>query len=90
MSLEDVFGLRMPSPYAHGCQTDVSAIFPYPRMRVLLKRACYRVSPLERASFSDLAKVLARRLRPAVYGQRVLYENGQLEDGWLSGADDGE
>jgi pyruvate-formate lyase-activating enzyme len=86
VSFEEVYGRRLPSPYAHGCQTDISEMFDYPNMRILLKRACFLVSPREQASAADLAKVIVARLRPARHTQLVLYEDGSLSEGWLSGS----
>jgi len=88
VSFERAYGCRLPSPYSGGCQTDISTLFAdrlSRPLRVTLKRSCFLVSPVPEASLSDLVKVAARRIRPLRSQHLVLYEDGSLSDGWISG-----
>jgi hypothetical protein len=83
VSYESIMGVRLPSPFAHGCQTDLPA---HAGMRVTLKRSCFIVEPSLQASAVDTLKVMRKAvLRQAPSGTGgVLYENGCLESGWLT------
>lgn len=85
VSFADVFGIELPSAYAHGCQTylDMESILPGFKTPLLLKRSCFLCEDSLKASVADGVKVLARTfLRPPnKYG--VVYEDGRLEKGWV-------
>lgn len=85
VSFADLFGLHMPSAYAHGCQTYLSTqeILPKIKTPVLLKRSCFLCEESLTASLSDALKVVCQFFvrRKANYG--VVYGNGQFEKGWV-------
>jgi len=81
VSFERVMGVHLGSPYSHGCQKDIDII---DGMRVTLKRSCFLVEPSHYATFSDLVKATTKRLLPKMFNssQLVMYENGELSNGW--------
>jgi hypothetical protein len=89
VSFEDITATRMPSPFAHGCQTDLPL---RDGMRVTVKRSCFITETTRTASAADTVKMAARqvipvRLLPVPRQARhdVLYEDGRLERGWITG-----
>lgn len=86
VSFEDTFGIKLGSPYYHGCQKylDMSKIIPDFKTPVLLKRSCFMCEETLKASFMDGVKVGYKCLFPQnknKYG--VIYENGCLTKGWV-------
>ena len=51
---------------------------------ILLKRSCFLVEPSKTATFSDLVKVVGKRIKNEKHKFGVLYENGKLESHWLT------
>lgn len=82
VSFDELFPeLKLRSPFAHGCQTEVNV--GQPRwVKVTVKRSCFVVGPGD-ATVRDLVKVVGRRLLGSRGHQTVLYENGELSNGWL-------
>ena len=82
VSFEKVYGKKLPSPYSHGCQTEV--ILPHHNIKITLKRSCFCVNDELTASISDVVKafikMFSKKERPH---QMVVYEDGLLTDGWL-------
>ena len=85
VSFAEVFGIKMPSPYAHGCQTylDMENILPGFKTPVLLKRSCFLCEDSLKASFADGVKMLALAFTPIRNNYAVVYERGQLTKGWV-------
>lgn len=85
VSFEKIMGRKLRSPYAYGCQT----IIQQKPMKITLKRSCFWVEPSLDASVSDLLKVIFNSLKnkiikPKFDGHKVIYENGEISDGWQS------
>lgn len=55
-----------------------------PSSELLLKRSCFLVEPSKTATFSDLVKVVGKRIKNEKHKFGVLYENGKLENHWLT------
>jgi len=85
VSFADVFGIKMKSAYAHGCQTylDVNSIFPGMTTPILLKRSCFLCEESLKASLADGVKLLAKFVTPVKNKYGVVYENGTLTKGWI-------
>ena len=86
---ENIFlDCELSSPYAHGCQTDITHYFDSLSLmhdiQILLKRSCFLVEPSKTATFSDLVKVVGKRIKNEKHKFGVLYENGKLESHWLT------
>lgn len=80
VSFEKAYGMKLKSPYAHGCQFDIDI---HDGMRVTLKRACFTINQNLDASFADFVKVIAKKfMKKQAAPQMVLYENGDLSVGW--------
>lgn len=93
VNFEDLWGIKLPAPYSMGCQTDISNLFEgLHGLRVTLKRSCLFVAPsLERRiSLGELLKYAARLLFPPTACAKVLYEDGELSNGWKSKANNRE
>lgn len=86
VSFEKTFGIKLGSPYYHGCQKylDMNKIIPNFKTPVLLKRSCFMCEETLKASFMDGVKVGYKYLFPQgqnKYG--VIYENGCLTKSWI-------
>lgn len=83
VSFEEMTGIRLLSPYSHGCSSEINY---YPGMDIVLKRSCFVVEPSRAASKRDLLKVLAKAeagyLESNGGRASVLYEDGSLADSW--------
>ena len=86
ISFEKVYNVNMKSPFAYGCQTDISHIFEDYSIKVTLKRSCFCNKDLSiaKATFADLLKCMHKRISPNSTKSKlkVLYENGDLYNGW--------
>lgn len=82
---EDIFGIKLPSPYSHGCQTvvDMKPWIPDWNGRLLLKRSCFMCEETLKASASDLVKSICKCFTKQNGKYGVVYENGQLSKGWI-------
>lgn len=80
VSFCDVYGMKLKSPYSHGCQFDINI---HDNVRVTLKRACFFVNKNLYATFSDLLKVIIKKIfNITATPQTVMYEDGTLSLGW--------
>lgn len=82
VSVEDIFEMKLGSPYAYGCQKYVELV-PDMSTPVLLKRSCFLCEETLKASISDGIKLLTKffKLPQNTYG--VVYEDGTLTKGWV-------
>lgn len=85
VSFEKIFGIKLGSPYSHGCQTyiDMSKIIPNFRTPLLLKRSCFLCEETLKASAADGCKALLTLFRKSNNKFGVIYEDGSLEKGWI-------
>lgn len=85
VSFEKTFGIKLGSPYSHGCQTylDMGKIIPGFNTPVLLKRSCFMCEETLKASLADGAKVLCTMFQKPTNKYGVIYEDGTLEKGWV-------
>ncbi len=86
VSFEKVMGIKLKSPYSHGCQTwvDMRPFIPGYKGKLLLKRSCFLCEKTLRASGMDFVKSVYRLVMPKpknMYG--VVYENGTISKGWI-------
>ena len=82
---EDVFDVRLKSPFAHGCKTefDITPWVPSFKGRFTLKRTCFLVNNLLHANLSDMAKAATRKLFEKKYWFGVVYEDGSVHPYWI-------
>lgn len=86
VSFEKEFGIKLGSPYSHGCQKwiDMKQWIPDYKGKLLLKRSCFLCETTLKASFADGIKVLDKYFN---HKQRnnysVIYENGEKFKGWI-------
>ena len=85
VSFEDIFGIKLPSPYSHGCQSvvDMRSWIPDWDGTLLLKRSCFLCEETLKASTSDLVKSICKCFIKQDNKYAVIYENGQLSKGWI-------
>lgn len=85
VSFEKIFGIKLGSPYAVGCQTylDMDRIIKGLKTPVLLKRSCFMCEETLRASIDDGIKVFRTLFRKPANKYGVVYENGELKKGWI-------
>jgi molybdenum cofactor biosynthesis enzyme MoaA len=83
-SYEKCMGIKLPSPFAHGCQTSIK--IEGIKANLILKRSCFMTESSGRASILDMAKAFLRIFIKSNHKFKVLYENGKIENGWLKKA----
>jgi len=86
VSFEEVFGIKLGSPFYHGCQTylDMDTITQGFKTPVLLKRSCFMCEETLKASFMDGVKVVHQSIFKKVDNKySVIYGNGKKEGGWV-------
>jgi len=85
VSFEKTFGIKLGSPFFHGCQKhlDMSEIIPDIKTPILLKRSCFMCEETLDASFMDFVKVCQKHIIKDLNGKYgVVYENGMLSNQW--------
>lgn len=84
VSFEDIFKIKLTSPFSCGCKTifDITPWIPTFKGKFILKRTCFMVNKKNHASFSDLLKIVTRNLFSKDYSFGVIYENGEIRPYW--------
>ena len=84
VSFEKTFGIKLGSPFYHGCQTflNTKEIWPNLESKVLLKRSCFMCEKTLSASLMDGVKACYKIFNSPKNNYGVIYENGTLEKGW--------
>jgi hypothetical protein len=85
VSFEEVFGIKMKSPFAHGCKTnnfDITPWIPSFKGNLIVKRVCFLVCKQRHCSFSDLVKVCTRHWFKKPFAFGVVYEDGNVYPYW--------
>ena len=85
VSFEKTFGIKLGSPYAHGCQKylDMTSIIPGFKTPLLLKRSCFACEDTLKASLADGVKAVCHLFIKPSNRYGVIYEDGSLEKGWV-------
>lgn len=85
VSFEKTFGIKLSSAYACGCQSYIKMdeIIDGFKTPILLKRSCFMCEETLRATFDDGIKVVSTLFRTPTNKYGVIYENGNLEKGWV-------
>lgn len=86
VSFEEVFGVKLGSPYFSGCQKylNMDKIIPNFKTPVLLKRSCFACEETLKASFMDGVKVLYNTfINRSKNKFSVVYGDGTLKKGWI-------
>lgn len=85
VSFEDAFGIKLKSPFAHGCKSefDITPWIPSFDGKFTLKRVCFLVCKLRHATLSDTFKAATRALFAKDYRFGVIYEDGSLHPYWI-------
>lgn len=85
VSFENVFDIKLGSPYSCGCQTylNMEEILEGFKTPVLLKRSCFMCEETLNASLGDGVKVVCNLFRKPKNKYGVVYENGTLTKGWV-------
>lgn len=83
ISFEKITGIKMKSPYAHGCYTKVFEK-EFPGMNIELKRSCFITEETLTATFLDFIKVCLNKffIKPLKNKFCVIYENGKKYNNW--------
>ena len=84
-SFEEVFGLKLGSPYFKGCQSYLKhGDLPYlMQTPILLKRSCFLCEETLNASFMDGVKVISKLFTKPNNKYGVVYGDGTLTKGWV-------
>lgn len=85
VSFENIMGIKFPSPYYHGCQTNINNLFPDSKSEIILKRSCFMVEPSLKAGLKDGLKLLYKKFFLSSMPERVfgvVFEDGKLQPRW--------
>lgn len=84
VSFEDIFSIKLKSPFFGGCQSylDMQKIIPGFKTKVLLKRSCFLCEETLKASVMDGVKTVYRFFKKPRNKYGVIYGNGCLTNGW--------
>lgn len=89
-SFEEIFRIKMPSPYFGGCQTYIdteSVLGMKLQTPLLLKRSCFICEQSLKASFMDGVKMISKTVtrKPIIDNRNfgVVYEDGTIMGGWM-------
>ena len=85
VNFEETFGVKLKSPFAHGCKTefDITPWIPSYEGKFTLKRTCFLVNKLLHANLSDMFKAATRKLFEKKYYFGVVYEDGSIHPYWV-------
>lgn len=85
VSFEETFGIKLKSPYSHGCQTylNMDKIIKGFNTPVLLKRSCFMCEETLKATLEDGLKVISKFFINPKNKYGVVYEDGSLKKGWI-------
>ena len=85
VNFEETFGVKLKSPFAHGCKTefDITPWIPSYEGKFTLKRTCFLVNKLLHANMSDMFKAATRKLFEHKYYFGVVYEDGSIHPYWI-------
>ena len=85
VSFEETFGVKLKSPFGHGCKTefDITPWIPSYEGKFTLKRTCFLVNKLLHANLSDMFKAATRKLFEKKYYFGVVYEDGSIHPYWI-------
>jgi pyruvate-formate lyase-activating enzyme len=85
VNFEEVFGVKLKSPFAHGCKVefDITPWIPSYDGKFTLKRTCFLVNNLLHANMSDMFKAATRKLFEKKYYFGVVYEDGSIHPYWV-------
>ena len=85
VNFEETFGVKLKSPFAHGCKTefDITPWIPSYEGRFTLKRVCFMVNDKLHANLCDMFKAATRKLFEKKYYFGVVYEDGSLHPYWI-------
>ena len=85
VSFEEIFGVKMKSPFANGCKTnnfDITPWIPSFKGNFIVKRVCFLVCKQRHCSFSDFVKVCTRHWFKKPFAFGVVYEDGNVYPYW--------
>lgn len=84
ISFENIFNIKLGSPFYNGCQTylNMQRLISGFKTPVLLKRSCFLCEETLSASIMDGFKTIYRLFNKPCNRYGVVYENGYLSNGW--------
>ena len=86
VSYERIMEIRMPSPYAYGCQTQVTHFdhVAFNPCTIIVKRSCFLVEPSANPTIMDVVKCARKRwFKCPKNAFAVVYEDGSSCNRWL-------
>ncbi|MCR5186848.1 MAG: radical SAM protein [Clostridia bacterium] len=83
VSFEKTMNMRLPSAYAHGCQSLVDIPGENFTTPIILKRSCSLVESTVEVTWSDILKVATKFFKPRPKNNfAVVWQDGSLRKGW--------
>ena len=85
VNFEETFGVKLKSPFAHGCKTEfnITPWIPSYEGRFTLKRTCFLVNKKLHSNLSDMFKAATRKFFEKPYYFGVVYEDGSIHPYWV-------
>lgn len=85
VDIPKMLGIKMKSPFAHGCKTeyDIKPLLPEFDGRLTIKRTCFLRTNKQEASLADLFKMITRYIKKKTYCFGVIHEDGTVAPYWI-------
>lgn len=85
VDIPSVLGIKMKSPFAHGCKVtyDTKKLIPEFDGTLTIKRTCFLRTNCQKASVSDCIKMLTKYIKKKEYFFGVIHENGTIAPYWI-------
>lgn len=85
VDIPKTLGIKMKSPFAHGCKTeyDITKLIPSFDGRLTIKRTCFLRTKCQKASLSDCFKMLTKYIKKKEYFFGVIHEDGTVAPYWI-------
>lgn len=85
IDIPEMLGIKMKSPFAHGCKTeyDIRKFIPDYDGHLYIKRSCFYRTNHQKATLADMVKVATRWITDKKYFFGVIHENGDIYPYWV-------
>jgi pyruvate-formate lyase-activating enzyme len=85
VDIPKTLGIKMKSPFAHGCKTeyDITKLIPSFDGTLTIKRTCFLRTNCQKASLSDCFKMLTKYIKKKEYFFGVIHEDGTIAPYWI-------
>ena len=85
VDIPKTLGIKMKSPFAHGCKTEYDTLELIPEFngKLTIKRTCFLRTKCQKACLSDCFKMLTKYIKKKEYFFGVIHEDGTIAPYWI-------